>query len=183
MSNETAIIAVDLQNDFIRGSLAVPGGLTVVGLVNEFARQNPTFWRFASMDWHPHSWEPSPELDKHWLSYGMHCVRGTWGAEFDPSFDHGRYQVVRKGQQSAGESAFDGVDQEGFTLDALLKRCNITKIIVVGIALDVCVLATALAGKQLGYSVAVRTDLTAAITPEGAEHARRVISMAGGRII
>ncbi|KAF9228376.1 Isochorismatase hydrolase [Gyrodon lividus] len=47
-----ALLVIDMQVDFLTGSLAVPDGPSVVGPVNDIIRL-PFHCRYASKDWHP----------------------------------------------------------------------------------------------------------------------------------
>jgi len=78
-----ALIVVDIQNDFAdrKGSLYVKGGEAVVPVANReidraVAAGSPVFY---TQDWHPQS---TPHFKKDGGIWPVHCVGGTWGAEF-----------------------------------------------------------------------------------------------------
>lgn len=181
----TALIAVDLQNDFITGPLGSSDAVAVVPKIIEFSQAHPEYERFASMDWHPRAVDLPKVIGHHVLEYGEHCVRNTQGAELDPRFatQRGSWEIVRKGQQGADPSAFDGVDVEGFKLDTLLRLRKVSHVIVVGLVLNVCVLATALDALKLGYNVTVIRDLTASLTPAGRAWATNTLRRAGAIVV
>src|SRR6266511_4309210 len=98
---QTALIVVDIQNDFADpgGSLYVRGGEEVVPVVNReielAAAAGATV--VYTQDWHP---ESTPHFAKDGGIWPVHCVQGTWGAEFHPEL-HVEGEVGRKG--SGGE--------------------------------------------------------------------------------
>src|SRR4051812_37618113 len=79
----TALLVVDVQNDFAEpaGSLTVSGGLDVVPVVNAevAAARGAGAPRVFTQDWHPPS---TPHFAKDGGAWPVHCVAGTWGAEF-----------------------------------------------------------------------------------------------------
>ena len=165
----TALIVVDCQNDFAdpEGSLYVNGGEGVIGGVNGAitdARQagSPVFY---TQDWHP---EKTPHFKKYGGIWPVHCVAGTWGAEFHPALVHDG-AVVRKGANGEdGYSGFamrDPVDGTEIPtdLDALLREAKVESVVVTGLALDYCVKATAIDAARLGYRTIVPLRLTAAV--------------------
>ena len=88
ITKNDALIVVDMQNDFITGTLAVPDAEAIVPIVKnriEVAHDAKAMIIFTK-DWHPADHE-SFEL---WPS---HCVRRTWGAEFHPEIEAIHKQV------------------------------------------------------------------------------------------
>jgi nicotinamidase/pyrazinamidase len=113
----SALILVDLQNDFVEGgALAVEGGLELVAIAN---RCMPHFELVvASQDWHPAnhqsfaSQHPGVKVGEQFCLHGLdqiawpdHCVQGTHGAEFLDGLNlKGIHHVVRKGIDAAIDS-------------------------------------------------------------------------------
>jgi nicotinamidase/pyrazinamidase len=59
-------------------------------------------------------------------------------------------------------SAFDGLDlDDGENLDDILNHAGIVRVFVCGLAGEVCVLASAVAGHDLGYEVTLLPEATA----------------------
>ena len=163
---KTALIVVDVQNDFAdpAGSLAVRGGESVIDLINAqvaAARAAGSLVCYTQ-DWHPPS---TPHFAKDGGIWPVHCVAHTWGAQLHPAL-RVEGPVVRKG--TAGEDGYSGFSMRdplsGTTvpteLEALLRRAGsgVSAVVVVGLATDYCVLATALDGRDLGYAVTVLLD-------------------------
>lgn len=138
------LIAIDVQNDFIDGSLAVNQGDQVVAPINEVAeavRENGGKVIFTR-DWHPAS---TPHFD----TWPVHCVAETEGAEFSPSLEIKDSDIIiSKGmEQTDGYSGWEGITDDGSTLEELIAPNDPTekvRIFLGGLATDYCVRATAL---------------------------------------
>jgi nicotinamidase/pyrazinamidase len=183
----TALVVVDLQNDFAdpNGGLYVAGGEQVVPVVNAEidAAQEAGAAVFYTQDWHP---EVTAHFAKDGGSWPTHCVQGTWGAELHPDL-RVVGPVVRKG--SSGEDGYSGFSQRdpvtGETvpteLDGLLRKAGVTRVVVTGLAEDVCVKETALDAARHGYEVIVPLPATRAVELQAgdAERARADMSAAG----
>jgi nicotinamidase/pyrazinamidase len=183
LDTRTALIVVDFQNDFVdpRGSLFVAGEDAAAGEVAALMAEARSADAFVvcTQDWHP-------EITPHFKEYGgvwpRHCVAGTWGAELHPGIRHAG-PVVRKGTAAEdGYSAFgsrslitDEVVRTG--LDALLAEHGISRVVVAGLALDVCVLATALDANRLGFATAVVRQATRAVNLKPGDGDRAVAEM------
>ena len=110
-----------------------------------------------TQDWHP---ESTPHFAKDGGIWPVHCVAGTWGAELHPAFDvpAGAHRV-RKGEQ--GEDGYSGFTMRHpisgrempTELELILRRIGIERVVVVGLATDYCVKATALDAVRLGFEV------------------------------
>jgi nicotinamidase/pyrazinamidase len=165
----TALIVVDCQNDFAdpNGSLYVNGGEEVVAAVNGAINDAATAGSlvFYTQDWHP---ETTPHFQKYGGIWPVHCVAGTWGADFHPALIQ-TGPVVRKGVD--GEDGYSGFtmrnpvggEEVPTALDNLLRESGIEAVVVSGLALDYCVKATALDATRLGYRTLVPLNLTAAV--------------------
>jgi len=164
----TALIIVDVQNDFADpgGSLAVAGGEDVVPFVNAEieAALAAGAHVFYTQDWHP---PVTPHFEKDGGTWPVHCVAGTWGAEFHPGL-RVEGSVVRKG--SNGEDGYSGFtmrdpetgETQPTELHDLLRAAAVTKIVIAGLATDYCVLATAIDARTRDYPTTV---LAAGVRP------------------
>lgn len=176
----TALIVVDMQNDFAdpAGALSVPGGIDVVGDVNAeiVAARSAGALVVYTQDWHP---PRTPHFVTDGGPWPVHCVRDSWGADFHPALQVDG-PTVRKG--TGGEDGYSGftmrdpVTEEDTStgLDELLRDRGIERVVVVGLALDYCVKATALDAARLGYHVEVLLDATAAVEMTPGDGARAV---------
>ncbi len=164
----TALVVVDVQNDFAHpdGSLYVDGGEHVIGTVNAHVTDARAEGGLVvyTQDWHP---ERTPHFDTDGGTWPVHCVRDTWGAQFHPSLDVlGDAPVIRKGTDGGdGYSGFtvrdpESGDESPTDLDALLREHGIERVVVCGLAQDVCVKATVLDARDKGYETLVLVDGT-----------------------
>lgn len=177
-THKTALLVVDMQNDFAspEGSLSVQGGDDLVPLVNaEIVRALAAEAAVVyTADWHPAS---TPHFAKDGGIWPVHCVANTWGAEFHPRLIVAG-PTIRKG--IAGEDGYSGftvADPEtGATsptgMHRLLDDLDITEVVVVGLALDYCVKATALDARRAGLKTVLPQRLTAAVELESGDGAR-----------
>lgn len=191
----SALIIVDVQNDFVEGgSLAVSGGLEVAGHIADYLKESAkaeTYdYGIFTRDWHI-------EPGKHFVSDGQkpdfveswprHCVAGTKGADivealWDAALDiYWTEQLtlplttLYKGRYRAGYSGFDPYGtvglQTGPSLHTFLTREGVTKLDICGIATDYCVKATAVDAADLGYETYLLEDLCAGVNEETSEAA------------
>lgn len=187
----TALVVVDVQNDFAdpAGSLYVDGGETVVEPINDevAAALDAGATVVYTADWHP---PRTPHFVDQGGTWPPHCVRDTWGAQFHPDLRVAG-PVIRKG--TGGEDGYSGFtvadpttgDETPTGLHDLLSQRGVHHVVVVGLALDVCVKATALDAVALDYGVAVLADATRPVelTPGDGERARAEITEAGAIVV
>ena len=151
-----AILVVDLQNDFITGSLAVPGAEDILPAVKEWV--NRFDFRFASRDWHPPDHSSFIDQEGPWPP---HCVKDTEGANLHSILDGIGFLQVGKGMDKDKEqySAFDGTN-----IASLLGKLKIKRLFVCGLATDYCVKATVLdALEQFDGELYILLDAIAAV--------------------
>jgi nicotinamidase/pyrazinamidase len=182
----TALVVVDVQNDFVHpdGSLFVQGGPEAIGAVNaEIAAARAAGSLVVyTQDWHP---PDTPHFVERGGTWPPHCVRDTWGAQLHDDLDvPDEPVVVRKGTGlEDGYSGFTvhdlaaGVDQPT-ELDRILREAGAARVVVVGVATDVCVKATALDAVRLGYETLVVPEATAAVELEPGDYERALAEMA-----
>jgi nicotinamidase/pyrazinamidase len=179
----TALIVVDVQNDFAdpKGSLFVQGAADILPLVNSEARLATEAGAFVvyTQDWHP---ESTPHFARDGGIWPVHCVGGSWGAEFHPAL-RVVGPSVRKGTN--GEDGYSGFTmkdpQTGATtpteLEGLLRARDIERVVVVGLATDYCVSATALDAATLGFDTEVLQDAIAAVDLNAGDGTRALGAM------
>lgn len=186
-----ALLVVDVQNDFCEGgSLAVIGGAAIATKISAFIKASDYDLVVASRDWHDadnnnsgHFANSGSEPDFK-SSWPVHCVAETPGANYHPNLDSDLIQEhLYKGQGAHGYSAFEGITQQGGSLEELLKGKNISEVDVVGIATDHCVLASALDAKKLGFEVRVLSTLTAGVSPKSTEKAIDLLVDSGVQVV
>jgi nicotinamidase/pyrazinamidase len=184
-----ALFIVDVQNDFTeRGALGVTGGDEVAERITRYLELHADEYSIvvASRDWHDGEndngghFAAEPDFVDTWP---VHCVGGTYGAEYDEVFDTSRVtHHLKKGQGRPAYSLFEGVAEDGRTATQLLAEHGILDIDVAGIATDYCVRASALDAIAAGRHVRVLTDLVAGVHPESSERALAEIAHAGAEL-
>jgi nicotinamidase/pyrazinamidase len=185
-----ALLAVDIQSDFVQGgSLPVPNGLQVAAQVARHIRHFKTEYQFvvASRDYHEDPrghFSATPDYVNTWPP---HCVIGTPGAAFVPPIQNLVREklvqvVVSKGRHEAAYSAFDAVDSRGHYLLDVLREQRIDHIDVCGIATDYCVRASALDARKNAFQVRVLVNLCAAVTEATGLQALEELKAAGCQV-
>jgi nicotinamidase/pyrazinamidase len=184
----SALVVVDVQNDFAEpaGSLAVRGAADIVPLVNEavLAAAGAGALVVYTQDWHP---PHTPHFAPDGGTWPVHCVAGTWGAEFHSGLDV-RGPSVRKG--SNGEDGYSGFTMRDPTtgatrptaLDGLLRERDVARVIVCGLATDYCVRATALDAVRLGFTTVVLEDAVRAVDLEPGDGERAIEELAAAGV-
>lgn len=167
----TALVVVDVQNDFADpdGNLYVAGGEETIPLINDLiaAARDRGAAVVYTQDWHP---EVTPHFEDYGGTWPVHCVKGTWGAELHPDLDVDG-PVVRKG--TGGEDGYSGFtardvesgEHKATDLEAILRERDTERVVVVGLAQDVCVKETALDARRLGFETTVALDATRPVRP------------------
>jgi NAD+ synthetase len=174
----TALIVVDMQNDFLPGgALGVAGGDELGPAIAAAAASAGTV--VATRDRHPADHWSFAERGGSWP---VHCVAGTSGAELHPSVAAIRFdRVVDKGTVRDREaySGFDGTD-----LAEYLRGRGVERVVVAGVATDYCVRATALDAIAAGFTTTVLTDAVAAVDLSQGDGARALadVRAAGGAL-
>jgi nicotinamidase/pyrazinamidase len=151
-----ALLVVDMQNDFMPGgALGVDGGNEIVPEVNRLIRMFTHLGLpiIFSRDWHPEGHCSFVEQGGVWP---VHCVQKTDGAAFTRDLDlPDNLNIISKATHMDRDaySAFDGTG-----LDEMLTRLAVTRIFIVGLATDYCVLATVHDARNAGFEVIVLAD-------------------------
>lgn len=177
----TALIVVDVQNDFCEGgSLAVAGGAQVAADVAELLATGAYETVVATRDHHidPGShFSDTPDFVDSWP---RHCVVGTTGEEFRPPLEPALFdEIFYKGEYAAAYSGFEGASADGIRLADWLRDAGVDAVDVCGIATDYCVRATALDAARAGFSVRVLQGLTAAVSTANLPDVHRDWAAAG----
>jgi nicotinamidase/pyrazinamidase len=183
MNRSTALLVIDVQNDFCPGgALAVAGGDSVIEPILAIT---PRFEHIIlTQDWHPagHTSFASSHAGKRpyeriELSYGTqtlwpdHCVQGGIGAEIHPALKLPQAELIlRKGfrPQIDSYSAFFENDRTTSTgLAGYLRERGLNRVFLAGLAYDFCVGYSALDARRLGFEAIVIRDACRAIDLNG----------------
>jgi nicotinamidase/pyrazinamidase len=156
-----ALIVVDVQNDFVTGTMAVNGAMDILPRINELIGkysllEAPVFY---TKDWHSHDHPSFIEQGGPWPS---HCVMYADGANHPLQLRlAANLRSICKGLEKEAYSGF-----EGTPLRRLLDHHNVTDVIICGIATDYCVKETALDAIKAGYGTHVIVTAIKAVDPK-----------------
>ncbi|KAF8971674.1 pyrazinamidase/nicotinamidase [Flammula alnicola] len=186
-----ALIVVDMQYDFVYGSLAVPGGSTIIEKINSLI-DLPFKVKIATRDFHPgdhvsfaethhkpvfskttiyHPDDKEQARGVEQVLWPVHCVATTGGADFVEGLNATAFDaVVHKGTHPCIESysAFKDIWGKSLTaLQGLLAEKGVTDVYFVGLAGDYCVKYTALDALEFGYKTWLVEDGIKSIKDDG----------------
>ena len=175
-----ALLVIDVQNDFCPGgALPIEHGDLVVDVMNQWiaAARKKGIPIFYSRDWHPRRHPSFVEYGGQWPP---HCIQDTEGAAFRSDLILVQNaDVISKGVRYDREQ-YSVFDQTGLAVQ--LKRDNVARLWVGGLALDVCVMIAVLDAIKLKFDVRVIRDATYPVTPEGGRDALEKMKAAGAII-
>jgi len=183
----TALLVVDVQNDFCEGgSLGVSGGASVAARIADLLGSDDRGGYAIVVATRDHHIEPGdhfsdePDFVDSWPP---HCVVGTEGADLHPAVQpHAFDSVFLKGRHEAAYSGFEGANERGEPLADWLRARGVDEVHVCGLATDYCVRATALDAAGAGMAVTVLLDLTAAVAPDRVGASLEAFEAAGVRV-
>ncbi len=154
VNSKTAILVVDMLNDFVTGALKCDRGLAIVPktaqLLNS-ARKNDVAVIFCN-DAH------IKDIDHEFKVWGEHAVAGTYGAEVIPELELCEKDYVVPKRRYSGFFHTD--------LDLLLRELGIDTVIMTGLHTHMCVRHTTADAFCLGYNILVASDATDSFTEE-----------------
>jgi nicotinamidase/pyrazinamidase len=158
----TSLLVVDAQRGFTElcpAELPAPGGTAIVSAINVLLGL-PLARIDASQDWHPP--DHCSFLGRRDNLYPPHCVAGTPGAEFLPGLHSHRFHTVwRKGYDRDFDAYALTAQHPAFA--PFLTTSGIKRVIVCGIATNICCFFSARDLKQAGFDVWIAEDASAAI--------------------
>ena len=176
-----ALLIVDVQKDFCSGgALPIEDGEKVIPILNRWiaAAVIKGVPIYASRDWHPVGHISFQEYGGSWPP---HCIQDSDGACFHPNLKLPNSVVkVTKGTRFDRDqnSAFD---ETGLAYE--LRKKGIQRLLVGGLAEDICVLATVLDGLKEGFEVTLIADGTRPVTLQNSKKAREKMHECGARFV
>jgi nicotinamidase/pyrazinamidase len=168
---KSALLVVDIQNDFLPGgALGVAGGDQVVAVANAAMAHFEIV--VATQDWHPADHgsfasrypgkSPGELIELHGITQVLwpdHCVQDSHGARFAPDLDTTAvHAIFPKGTHRAVDSYsgfFDNSRRHETGLAAWLRGQGVTRVYLLGLATDYCVRFTALDALAEGFATEV----------------------------
>jgi nicotinamidase-related amidase len=153
-ANRTALIIVDMQNDFVTpgGSLVGPhAAATLPALQQLLARARTSGVRVAfTQDTHM-------EGDREWTIWPEHTRQGTWGWEIVDTLAPLEGELV---VQKARYDGFYGTSLEHY----LTRQWGVEHLVIVGTIANICVLHTAASAGLRWFHVVIPADGISALT-------------------
>ena len=165
-ANETALIVVDMQNDFVSedGSLHVPDAFKTLKPIIQLldAADVSGMQVFFTKDTH---YKGDPEFD----IWPEHCVKDTWGWDIYPQLgsDCKEYIILEKMRYDAFYDT---------SIDHILRTKEIKNLIIVGTVANICVHYTAASAALRWYNVIVPRDCVSALDQEDVDATFRQIT-------
>ncbi len=146
-ASETAVIVVDMQNDFVK-----PGGKLVVPTAKDTI---PSIRRLLEKAWERniliiYTKDTHYKRDPEFEIWGEHVVKGTWGWEIVDELKPSENDIVVE------KTRYDGF--YGTPIDDLLRVYGIRYVVIVGTVANICVLHTAGSAALRWYKVIVPLD-------------------------
>jgi len=182
-----ALLIIDVQNDFISGSLQTRNAEKIVPVINALRRKEFDFV-YVCLDWHPvnhcsfQSNNPGTGLFEtvHLPCSGIaqtmwpdHCKQGSWGAELHQALlveESDNWTMAGCNPEFDSYSVFkDNESREYTELKKALESKHVTEVYAVGIATDYTVQHSVLDAKQIFRHAKIYTiiDACAEITEDG----------------
>lgn len=189
----TALIVIDMQNDFMPGgSLGVTGADQLIPLINRLIPLFPL--RIATQDWHPihhksfavnHTGKiPGDIITLEGLEqvlWPAHCVENTRGAQLAAGLDSSCFSMIfHKGTDPNIDSYsafFDNAHRKDTGLADYLRKAHITDLYFAGVATDYCVLYSVLDACDLGFNASLILDACRAINLQPGDEVKSLASM------
>lgn len=189
----SALIVVDMQNDFMPGgTLGVHGGDEIVPIINRLLKF-PFDIIVASKDWHPK--DHCSFANTHGKKVGdtvliegskqqlwpVHCVAQTKGAMFTAKLDTTKFQhIFHKGTEQNIDSYstfFDNEHKKSTGLGEFLKSENVTDVYLLGLTTEYCVKYSAMDALHLGFKTHVILDACRAVNIKSDDENKAVQEM------
>lgn len=166
------LVVVDMQNDFIGGTLGTKEAEAVVPAVAARIKRAKADGDeiLFTRDTHGDDYPASAEGKKLPVA---HCLRGMYGWQIDGRLDADGAKILDK--PSFGSVA----------LGEYVRSGGYSEIELVGVCTDICVISNALLVKAFSPEtrVSVRRDCCAGVTPESHENALRAMAVCQIEII
>lgn len=172
------LIVVDMQNDFIDGSLGTPEAQAIVPAVIQRVRDAKAAGEtvIATMDTHGDDYLETRE--GRWLPV-PHCIQGTEGWRLCPGL-----AALLEGCEQVEKTAFGSVRLPEIILKEVEETADVDEIEIelIGLCTDICVVSNALLLKAAfpEADIVVRRSCCAGVTPE--KHEAALMTMASCQI-
>lgn len=171
------MMIVDVQKDFCPGgALPIEGGDEIVPVINLWMRAalDDGIPVYVSRDWHPRCHVSFEQSGGKWPP---HCIQDTDGARFHTGLEVPHDAVLISKGTRFDKDQNSVFDQTG--LAEWLRRHDIERIFIGGLAQDVCVLASVLDGLDAGFDMQLIKNATRPVDPEMGDEAMEKMRQKG----
>ncbi len=182
IDKHTALVVVDLQNDFCPGgALPVKEGDKVIPVLNRYIEIFKTAGApiLFTRDWHPPDHSSFKDQGGPW---SIHCVQNSFGARFHPDLQiPPEAEIISKADKKDEAYSFF----KGTNLGGKLHERGIKRLVVGGLATDYCVKETVLDGLKHGFEVFHLDDASRGVNvnPDDSEKALKEMVARGAKRI
>lgn len=164
------LVIVDVQTDFISGSLKAHNASRILKPLNSAIRMAEARDMIIAFtkDWHPPDHWSFKENGGPWAT---HCVRDTAGARLSNEVRVPPGSMIVEFGVEPGEPGYSPLENRAFS--ALVESSAVQSVYIAGIALEYCVLATCTGIKKMGKRVVALESLIASAS-DNSEEAEKV---------
>lgn len=149
------IIVVDMQNDFVTGSLGTKEACKTVPVIEKLLKENQEKQIIFTQDTHHEDYLSTSEGK---MLPVEHCMKGTKGWEIIPELKEWTHQAIMVEKPTFGS----------LKLPQLISQYQPEQIILVGVCSDICVISNALILKAYfpETPIIVYENACAGVTPD-----------------
>lgn len=149
------IIVVDMQNDFVTGSLGTKEACKTVPVIEKLLKENQENQIIFTQDTHHEDYLSTSEGK---MLPVKHCMKGTKGWEIIPELKEWTHQAIMVEKPTFGS----------LKLPQLISQYQPEQIILVGVCSDICVISNALILKAHfpEIPIIVYENACAGVTPD-----------------
>lgn len=149
------IIVVDMQNDFVTGSLGTKEACKTVPVIEKLLKENQENQIIFTQDTHHEDYLSTNEGK---MLPVKHCMKGTKGWEIIPELKEWTHQAIMVEKPTFGS----------LKLSQLISQNQPEQIILVGVCSDICVISNALILKAYfpETPIIVYENACAGVTPD-----------------
>ena len=170
--NRTALLVIDMQNDFVHhgGTLVVPEAEPTLPAITGLIELAHTHGMRVV-----YSQDTHREGDSEWRIWPEHCHEGSWGWQIvDELAPRAEDTILRKPRYDAFY---------GTPLDHLLRLWGVDTLVICGTLANICVHYTAASAALRWYDVVIPRDAVSALEPFDLESSlRQTAFVLAGRI-
>ena len=173
------LVVVDMQNDFIDGSLGTPEAVAIVPAVIAKIKEYQASQSLIIFTQDTHFENYSETLEGRNLPV-LHCIKGTKGWQLCPEIlalakghNYKIYEKLTFGSSEYGKDLMDGIYDQ------------VTEIQLIGLCTDICVISNVLITKAFLPEVPVSVDSAccAGVTPASHQNALEAMKMCQVQIL